>query len=88
MSKKETVEEFLKRGGTITKIPPVAPAEDSSNDHIVPTTNGGGTTMFTLGEGALYYSESKAKPKKLKKLDEVINKSALPASLLKYMSKN
>ena len=87
MSKRETIEEFLKRGGTITKVPPVIPPEDSSNERIVPTTNGGGATMLTLGEGALYYSESKTKELK-RKVEQVINKAALPASLLKYMPKN
>lgn len=89
MSKKETIEEFLARGGVITKCDPAPlPDEDlGPKANPTPTAN---ATMMTLGEGALYYAESRAKPKERKKKEDVIesiNFAALPASLLKYMPK-
>jgi hypothetical protein len=83
--KRETLEEYFQRGGTITKIDPVPLLEDSLNQ--VASTPGVSQTLMSLAEGALYYSESKAKPKERKKSIEKINKDALPASLLKYMPK-
>jgi hypothetical protein len=84
---RETVEEFLARGGTVTKCPPApSPEEDLSNR--VSSTVGASSTMMSLAEGALFYSESRAKSKeRKKKVEPVINFAALPASLLKYMPK-
>jgi hypothetical protein len=43
---------------------------------------------MSLSEGALFYSESKAKPKeRKKKAEKSINFAALPPNLLKYMPK-
>lgn len=86
MSKKETVEEYLQRGGKITKCDP-APLPDEVVANKVSPTPVANATMMTLAEGALYYAESRAKPKGRKKLDKAINLSALPASLLKYVPK-
>ena len=84
MSKRETLEEFLKRGGTITKCDPVPSVEETDNK-AVPTPTASSTIM-TLSEGALYYSESKAKTKERKKKKvEPINLAALPTSLLKFV---
>lgn len=86
MAKRETVEEFLARGGTITKCPSVpVPAEE---DHRVNPTSTTGATMMTLGEGALYYSESKARKERKKIVEKPINFAVLPASLQKYLPKN
>ena len=84
MSKRETVEEFLARGGVITKCPSNAPTEE---DHKVNPTPGAGATMMSLAEGALYYAESKAKKERKKTSDKVINFAALPVNLLKYLPK-
>lgn len=87
MSKKETVEEFLARGGTVTKCPP-APSPEEELSNRVSSTVSSGATMMSLAEGALFYSESRAKPKeRKKKAEKAINFSALPANLLKYMPK-
>lgn len=87
MSKKESIEEFLKRGGTITKCPPVLTPEEEVNSRVNSTINTG-TTMMSLAEGALFYSESRAKSKeRKKKAEKIINFSALPAALLKYVPK-
>jgi hypothetical protein len=86
MSKKETIEEFLARGGQITKCA-AAPLPNEEESRINPTS-ATSSTMMTLGEGALYYAESRAKPKERKKKEDVlINFAALPASLLKYIPK-
>lgn len=88
MSKRETIEEFLARGGKITKCDP-APTPDEENGQRVMPTPQASSTMMSLGEGALYYSESRAKPKERKstKKVETINLAALPASLLKFVPK-
>lgn len=79
-SKRETIEEFLARGGEITRVP--SQPESEEVNHIFSTSNAA-STMLSLSEGSLYYSESKAKPKERAK----INTSALPANLLKFVSK-
>lgn len=85
--KRETLEEYLKRGGTITKCPAAPLPEEELGNKASPTTVTS-TTMMTLAEGALYYAESRAKPKeRKKKVEKAINFTALPASLLKYMPK-
>jgi hypothetical protein len=86
MSKKETIEEFLARGGTVTKCPPAPSPEEEANTRVNPASNTS-ATMMSLAEGALYYSESRAKPKERKKTEKTINFAALPTSLLKYMPK-
>ena len=89
MSKKETIEEFLARGGKITKCDP-APLPDQDSLPKASPAPVATSTMMTLAEGALYYAESRAKPKERKKKEDIIesiNFSALPASLLKYMPK-
>lgn len=83
MSKRETVEEYLARGGVITKCPPNEQVEE---DHKVNPTPAAGATMMSLAEGALYYSESKAKKEK-KVPEKAINFAVLPANLLKYLPK-
>ncbi len=86
-TKKETIEEFLQRGGTITKCEP-APLPDEVTANRASPAPAANSTMMSLAEGALYYAESRAKPKERKKKeDPVINFAALPASLLKYMPK-
>lgn len=86
MSKQETLEEYLKRGGIITKCPPAPLPDEVTNNRASPTVNGS-ATMMSLAEGALYYAESRAKPKERKKIEKTINFAALPTSLLKYIPK-
>lgn len=85
MAKRETVEEFLARGGVITKCPAQGVAEEE--DHKVNPTTVTGSVMMSLAEGALYYSESKAKKERKKATDKVINFAVLPANLQKYLPK-
>ena len=85
MSKQETVEEFLARGGVITKCPPaVTPVEEGNKVNPTPSA---GATMMSLSEGALYYAESKAKKEQKKVPVKAIDFSVLPANLLKYLPK-
>lgn len=84
MSKRETVEEFLKRGGSITKVPAQeTPTEETHK--VTPMSSPGG--LMTLAEGSIFYSEIKATPPKKKKPLPEINVAALPASLLKFVTK-
>lgn len=85
MSKKETIEEFLARGGKITKCEPAPPPEETPA-RIMPTPSASSTIM-TLSEGALYYAESRAKHKERKDPLKSINFAALPASLLKFIQR-
>ncbi len=84
MSQRETLEEYLARGGVITKVPSSFPAEEGNR---VNPTPGAGATMMSLAEGALYYAESKAK-KERKVPEKPINFAVLPANLLKYLPKH
>lgn len=87
MSKRETVEEFLARGGTVTKCPPAPSPEEDSGKRASPAPTAK-ATLISLAEGALYYAESRAKPKeRKKKTEKAINFAALPLSLQKYMPK-
>lgn len=78
MPTKETLEEYLQRGGKITKLPPQEAPEDKET---VPVVSGGG--LMTLAEGSIFYAE--IKPKVIKKKKVKINLAALPPSLLKYV---
>ena len=82
---RESVEEFLQRGGKVTYLPAVVPLEEEAPNHI-PSSSGAGSTLMSLSEGALYYSESRAKPKERKKKQEdIINFAALPIQLRKFV---
>ena len=82
MVKRETLEEFLARGGKITKLPLQEDPKEEQNK-VTPTAQGGGALM-TLSEGSLFYSEIKPKVQK-KKAAPTIDIKALPASLLKFL---
>jgi len=87
VTSRETLEEFLQRGGQITKCEPAPLPEEATANRASPAP-AANATMMSLAEGALYYAESRAKPKESKKkVDPVINFAALPASLQKYMPK-
>lgn len=87
-AKRETIEEFLARGGKITKCDAGPMPEEEQGQKVMPTPNAA-ATMMSLSEGSLYYSESRAKPKERKstKKVETINLAALPPHLLKFVPK-
>lgn len=80
MSKRETVAEFLARGGKITKVPPAGPK--TKVDGIKSNNNGGIATIITMDEASLYNGEYKPKKAK-KKAKQTIDVSALPEELRK-----
>lgn len=82
MSKRETVDEFLARGGSITKI---APQEEPQEEgKVTSASKSASSTMMTLADGGLYYAEGKVR-KPRKKQSKTVDFSALPASLLKFL---
>ncbi len=82
---KETIEEFLKRGGTITRLPEQPHTEEEPR---VSSTTGPSNTMMTLAEGAQFYAEARTKTKRKPKESKLINFSALPAALMKFVHQN
>jgi hypothetical protein len=65
VSKKETIEEFLARGGKITVIPP---NEKSESTHVIPIKTQLDYDMMSLGEGEFLFGETRSKKvKKMKK---------------------
>lgn len=82
MSKRESVEEFLARGGKITKVA-TQPVPEDDGHKVTPSSPGGG--LMTLADGSLFYSEIKEKKEKKKKDVPMINFAALPPHLLKYV---
>ena len=82
--KTESIEEFLKRGGTISKLPKVEKVE---KQEILRQATGGPATFLSLAEADLFYGEAKiSKAKKPKK--SKVDMSALPDSLKKkFLSK-
>ena len=88
MSKRESIEEFLARGGTITKCEPGPLPEEQTGNRVMPTPSAS-ATMMSLAEGSLFYSESRAKIKERKKKSiKEINTAALPACLLKFVTRS
>jgi hypothetical protein len=85
MAKRETIEEFLSRGGQITQCPPQEVPKEEDNK--VNPTCSTGSLIMTLSEGSLFYSDSKAKPKQPKKKPE-IDVAALPPHLLKFVPRS
>ena len=79
MSKRETVEEFLARGGVITRIPPQEQTVKTEN--IKSSSAGGPAVFLSLSEADLFYGEHKQK--KPKKAKAAIDLSALPEELRK-----
>jgi hypothetical protein len=77
--KKETLAEYLARGGKITVIPPVLPTKSET---VKPKPASGPNTLMSIEDGELYYGEAKAK--KAKKATTAIDLSAhLPEALRK-----
>lgn len=78
--RKETVEEYLARGGVIQRLPYV----DKSQAEPVKVSSGSGS-IISMEEGDLYHGEAK-KRKKSKKTEIKADTSKLPASLLKSLA--
>lgn len=81
MSKKETIEEFLQRGGKITKLPPQKPPSEEAQTVFQTSPSGG---LMSLSDGGLFYAEKKKHKKRKKEKPISINLAALPPSLLKF----
>lgn len=83
MAKPKTVEEFLAAGGTITKCPVVALAEDMQNVRSMAT---GPAKLMTLEEGADAFGEKSTRKKKEKTVDlSGINVEDIPEALRKTL---
>ena len=79
--KKETVAEFLARGGKITRVPTNAP---SYKAEIIKSTNTGGpATIVSMDDADLYHGEPKKGKAKKKTPVSTIDISALPEELRK-----
>jgi hypothetical protein len=78
--KTESVEEFLARGGMITRVPTEKPFKPPES--IKPTPAGGPAILMTLEEADLFYGEHKQKKAK-KKAKPTIDVDALPPEIRK-----
>lgn len=85
MAKRETVEEFLARGGVIQKLAPVEETEEEKNKQPTTLPKTGVASMMSLSEGSLYYAEQKAKKIGKVKVAKTVDFSALPANLMKFI---
>ncbi len=77
IKKTETIQEFLARGGVITRLPS---HEEVKKKDVVRKSAAGPANLMTYDEADLYYGESK--PRKAKKTPD-IDLSALPEVLRK-----
>lgn len=73
--KTETVEQFLARGGKITKITPT----ESTENQLKKPLNTGPVKILSMEEADLFHGEKKTR--KTKSKEKGINISALPESL-------
>jgi hypothetical protein len=78
--KKETLNDFLSRGGTIKRLPTQQPIKIAES--IKPTQVAGPAVLMTLDEADLYYGEHKQRKAK-KKSRPTIDLTALPLELRK-----
>jgi hypothetical protein len=80
--KRETVEEFLARGGVIKKIPSV----DTSKPEIIKALGSVTVNFITMEEAELYNEPEKVTARKTAKKKAPVDLSALPKELLdKFM---
>jgi hypothetical protein len=77
---KESLEEFLARGGQITRVP--APVPFKIQESIKPTPASGPAILMTLEEADLFYGEHKQRKAK-KKAKATIDLDALPPEIRK-----
>lgn len=78
--KKESVEEFLARGGQITRLPTGVVL--NKPESIKPTPAGGPAVLMTLEEADLFYGEHKQRKAK-KKAKPTIDVDSLPPEIRK-----
>ena len=78
--KRETVEEFLARGGEITKVPEYQPEEPKKKEVTCRSTSKMPHKPMHITEGAVYWGESKESKKEPKKFTGNIDD--LPESLV------
>jgi hypothetical protein len=77
------LEEFLAKGGQITKCPP---AEDKSKPQVVKSINPGPAQLMSLSEGDLFYGEKSKRKRKVKEPDLTdINISDIPEEVRKAL---
>ena len=79
--KRETFEEYLARGGKITKIP-TKEAPDQ-RESVKSTAPPGPVVIMSLAQADLYYGERKVSKKTKVKVKPTIDLSALPPELRK-----
>ena len=84
--KVETLEEFLVRGGSITKVPYKEPEETVK---VLPVSVSNDPHAMDLSSGSLYYSEAASKTKTPKKgyknTSVIVDTSKLPPGLLESL---
>lgn len=88
MSKKtETIEEFLKRGGSIRRVPEVT--REPQVDVIRKTVSGLPTVFLSLEEADLFHGEARksSKPKKQKPSSKIDLDALPPALKAKFIAK-
>lgn len=78
--KRETIAEFLARGGKITKVPLM---EIKSKQDSLKASKSGPAILMSLEEADLYYGEQRARNLKVKKKEQTIDISLLPEELRK-----
>lgn len=81
--KKETIEEFLARGGKVTIIPA---QEHVENIQHINASTAGPANLLTYGEADLYYGEVKERKSRKEKILPKIDFNSLPEALrIKYL---
>lgn len=86
MAKVETVEEFLARGGKVTRVEYKEPPEESLIVKHKPQFT---TDLVSLGEAEFYFGEHRGKPKvpkNLEKFNEALVAAALPENLVEIIN--
>lgn len=86
--KKETIDEFLARGGVINKIP-ATPVEEPSQQSV--RVNGTPENrILSLDDGEFYFAESRKNKKQPKKvlLTDVVDKFNLPPDIVARLRGN
>lgn len=74
------IEKFIRKGGTITVVPP---SDEPPTKHIVRSTSRQNPNLMSLSEGALFFSE---KIKRMRtKYKEILKSDLIPQSLRKKL---
>jgi hypothetical protein len=89
MNKRETIQEFLARGGKVTIVPAAKPEEEVP--HTIKPVTTGLPKIMTLEDGGLFFGETRKKEKKPhSKEDSIrrIEKSKLPPEIIASLKKS